>query len=131
MSDWHQFDAPSSLVVTTTDSAVLIGLPKSKLQFWHPLKMVRFSGKSNYRMTISYPSNWTFKCFQPGSGRYNRKKRIAEQAFHGDEILTRFHALPDYGDSESETDPVLKDGVPLLKHPSQNIHPSLDDETAD
>lgn len=76
---WKQVIANSNLIQTQTDKAVLIKLPKSELMFWHPAKCVRLSGKSDYRMTVSYTDDFKFKTFRTGQGRHNFKDKIEER----------------------------------------------------
>jgi hypothetical protein len=76
MATWEQVVANSNLIRARTERAVLIKLPKSELTFWHPRKLVRTSGKSDYRMTIAFTEEFEFKCFREGTGF---KRQILEE----------------------------------------------------
>lgn len=89
--EWKKVNANSNLVQTQTDRAVLIKLPKSEFKFWHPAKCVRFSGKNNYRMTISYTDEFKFKCFKSGKGKHNFKDKIAEMELDTKEFEKYFN----------------------------------------
>lgn len=66
MSAWKNLIGNSNLIQAETAKAYLIKLPKSELMFWHPAKLVKLSGKNNYRMSISYTNEFKFKCFRKG-----------------------------------------------------------------
>lgn len=77
MTNWIQVVANSNLIQTSTENAVLIKLPKSDHQFWHPKKCVRTSGKNGYRLSISFTDSFVFKCFKNGQGKHNFKEVIS------------------------------------------------------
>lgn len=60
MTEWLKVKANSNLIQAETDRAVLIKLPKTELCFWHPSKLVKYSGKKGYKITISYTDGWKF-----------------------------------------------------------------------
>ena len=68
----------------------MIKLPKSDFKFWHPAKLVRFSGKGNYRMEIAYTDDFEFKCFKTGNGRHNFKDKIEEISMDAADIEEYF-----------------------------------------
>ena len=75
---WKNIVINSNNVVTATDKAVLIKIPRSKLKFWHPAKLVRYKGKNNYLISIGYTDDFNFKLFRNGEGRHNQKEIIEE-----------------------------------------------------
>jgi hypothetical protein len=90
MTNWIKIKANSNLVQTSTDRAYLIKLPKSELKFWHPAKLVRFAGKSNYLMSISFTDSFIFKCFRNGKGQTTFNKKIEEVEYNSQEIQEMF-----------------------------------------
>lgn len=90
MTTWKSVTGNSNLVQHQTDRAILIKLPKSELKFWHPAKLVRFSGKNGYLMKISFTDEFKFKAFRNGKGRYNRFDKIEEVEMSPTEIEKAF-----------------------------------------
>lgn len=88
---WKSVTANSNLIQAGTAKAMLIKLPKSDLKFWHPVKLVRTSGKDGYRMTVSYTDDFTFKAFRTGQGRYNFKDKIEERELSAAEFEKFFN----------------------------------------
>jgi hypothetical protein len=87
---WLTVSAPSNLVQHQAGSAVLIKMPGSEFRFWHPAKLVRFSGKNGYRMTFSFTEEFKFKLFRPGKGKHNRHEKIEEKTMTADAIMGAF-----------------------------------------
>jgi hypothetical protein len=87
---WNKIAANSNLIQQDTGRAVLIKVPKTDWLFWHPSKCVRTSGKSGYRMTISFTDSFEFKLFKNGKGRYNKFEKIAERTATASEIMELF-----------------------------------------
>lgn len=86
MSEWKKVTTNSNLIQHETERAVLIKLPKSEFKFWHPSKCCRTSGKSGYRLSISYTDEFTFRVFRNGKGQWNKgtvleKKELTVKQF--------------------------------------------------
>tara|TARA_R100000742_G_C4178812_1_gene14627 strand:- start:13 stop:294 length:282 start_codon:yes stop_codon:yes gene_type:complete len=90
MTNWITIKANSNLIQNSTDRAYLIKLPKSELMFWHPSKLVRFRGKKNYLMSISFTDSFIFKCFRNGKGKTTFNKKIEEIEYNHKEIQEIF-----------------------------------------
>lgn len=58
--------------------------------FWHPRKLVRFSGKNNYLATFGYTDEFVFKIFRNGKGRYNKFETIEEKELSAEELVTQY-----------------------------------------
>lgn len=89
---WNKVVANSNLIQTETERAVLIKLPKSEFKFWHPRKLVRCSGKSGYRMSISFTEEFTFKLFKNGKGNHNSNTKIEEREMNSEQLMAAFGA---------------------------------------
>lgn len=90
MSEWKTIEANSNLIQHDTGKAVLIKVPNSEFKFWHPAKCVRTSGKSGYRLSISYTDSFDFKLFRSGKGRYNKSEKIEEKTVTSSELESMF-----------------------------------------
>lgn len=73
---WLKVMANKNQIVNQTCSAVLFKLPKSKFRFWHPIKCCKDKG---WQVELLYTSDWTFKIFRNGEGKYNRFEKIEEK----------------------------------------------------
>jgi len=93
MSEWKTVDCNSNLIQHVTDKAVLIKLPKSDFQFWHPSKCCRQSGKGNYKLTISYTDTFSFNIFKPGKGKWNKRDKIEEKTLTAAEFESYFSPI--------------------------------------
>ena len=89
-SNWKQIQANSNLIQHETEKATLIKLPKSELMFWHPSKLVKTMGKSNYLMTFSFTDDFKFKCFRNGKGQSTSFTKIEETELTASELQARF-----------------------------------------
>lgn len=87
---WTNIKANSNLIQYETEKAFLIKLPKSKMKFWHPRKLVRFEGKNNYLMSIGITPDFDVRIFRNGEGRYNQQEVIEEENISGTELIERF-----------------------------------------
>lgn len=90
MKNWKQVQGNSNLIQHETEKATLIKLPKSELMFWHPSKLVKTMGKSNYLMTISFTDDFKFKCFRNGKGKTTSFTKIDEVEYSAKEIQEFF-----------------------------------------
>lgn len=61
MPIWKKVIAQSNLIKHDTGRAYLVKIPKEKRTFWIPKACVRFSGKSDYKMIISYTDDFEFR----------------------------------------------------------------------
>lgn len=100
MTNWIQVTANSNLIQTTTEKAVLIKLPKSKLMFWHPAKCVRTNGKNGYLMTISFTEEFKFKCFRNGEGKTTSFTKIEEIEYSAKDFQEFFITKKDNEENE-------------------------------
>lgn len=87
---WRNIKANSNLIQHETEKAVLIKLPKSKMKFWHPKKLVRFEGKNDYLMSIGITDDFEVRLFRNGEGQYNRTDVLEEEEISGAELIERF-----------------------------------------
>jgi len=90
MKNWIQIQTNSNLIQHETEKATLIKLPKSELMFWHPSKLVKTMGKSNYLMTVSFTDDFKFKCFRNGKGKTTSFTKIEEVEYSAKEIQEFF-----------------------------------------
>lgn len=60
---WKSIRTQSNLIQAETGKAYLIKIPKQDWMFWHPAKLVRFEGKSDYLFIFSYTDEFKFKLF--------------------------------------------------------------------
>ncbi len=87
---WKNLEFNSNNVQAETAKSVLIKVPKSKLKFWHPAKLVRYKGKKGYLVSIGYTDDFTFKLFRTGEGQYNSRDKIEEIELTASEFENRF-----------------------------------------
>ena len=90
MSDWTNIITNSNLIQHSTPKSVLIKLPKSKLQFWHPAKLCKQFGKKGYQLSIGITPDFKVRLFRTGEGRYNAHETIEERDISGEELIERF-----------------------------------------
>lgn len=74
MTNWKGVIANSNLIEAESATSYLVKLPKTDFKFWHSKKLIRLSGKGNYRMDIRYPEDFIFKC-----KRYGTKNNVLEE----------------------------------------------------
>lgn len=84
---WQTFTMNSNSIQTTTDRAVLIKAVGSDFVFWVPKKCVRFSGKNNYLITVSFTETFNFVLQRFGKGQYNGREVLEKIEVSGSEIL--------------------------------------------
>ena len=106
MATWQKIEMNSNSVNASTEKAYLIKVPKEDLYFWHPAKCVRFSGKNNYLMTISFTDEFVFKLFRNGKGKTNSHERIFEIELTADEFIKEYfpHLISKNENDEIEVD---------------------------
>lgn len=86
---WENIKANNS-IEANTEKAVLIRIPKTDLKFWHPSKLVRTFGKSDYAMSFGVCEGMTFRVFRNGKGRYNRLDKTFEVTISLEELKGYF-----------------------------------------
>lgn len=90
MNKWEKIKCNSNLIQAKTDKALLIKLPKQKFKFWHPIKLCRLSGKSDFELTISFTSDFVFKLFRNGEGKTTWNKVIEEKELTAEQLINQF-----------------------------------------
>lgn len=58
---WKKVIVNSNLIKHETNGAYLIKIPKQNKMFWFPKKCVRFKGKNDYLMVLSYTDGFEFR----------------------------------------------------------------------
>ena len=94
---WKNIICNSNLVLADTGKSLLIKLPKSELAFWHPVKLCRFSGKNNYRLSFGYTDEFTFKCFRKSDKTGNI---LEERELNSTEIEEIFNSIKNESESK-------------------------------
>lgn len=92
--EWRSVDGHSSIIQAETTRAVLIKLPKEEWFFWHPAKLVRTSGKNDYRLNVSFTEEFEFKLFKNGKGKHNKFTKIAEKTISAREFELYWGEMP-------------------------------------
>ncbi len=86
---WENIET-NNLIQAESEKAFLLKIPKEDWLFWHPKKLIRFSGKNNYRMSFGVCNDMKFKIFKNGKGRFNKFEKISEKEINLDELKEYF-----------------------------------------
>ena len=73
----------SNSIITQTQKAVLIKLPKKNEAFWHPTRFCSQSGKNDYILDIWFGENFTTDTIKTNT----KTKQVAQQNVKLDQIL--------------------------------------------
>ena len=88
---WKTINTNSNLMKCKKNGNYKIKIPKTDYLFWHPEKLVSFSGKNNHLMTILYSNDSWFYTFRHGKGVHNDNQVIDERYLNISEFEEHFN----------------------------------------
>lgn len=100
-SNWLSIELQSNSIAVETEKAVLIRIPKTNKYFWHPKKLVRLFGKSNYMFSFSFTEEWKFKITEKSK---SGKTVISNEEVDYETLVIRMSDESDFEDSDSGTE---------------------------
>jgi len=125
---WTNLNFNANLIQHDTDRALLIKLPKSRHQFWHPkacVRMVRGSGDS--MMSVGIADDMKITTFVPGAGKHNRRERYDERTYTAEEFIKQMggqcgNTAPVNVGTMSRLVDILQTAKQHLKWPKIRLH---------